>query len=222
MSVKGQILDGLGQGYTAQVGPNNALLVQVLPDTSKGVPPADLTALRQLREFFTNPALGDPINQRVNATLAAPVEFSVLASSGLTKWITSFRLNIESQTVQLNSAEFRSYGATVAGLTNGVQIEAVQSGVTTNIASEPVRIIGDYLNYSDNAGINFVNALTTTMDFLQFTFTFDKPVVLAEGSSDRLTIRIRDNLVAALTSGGAPAGVPARQYAIASGYQEFA
>ena len=55
MSVKTEILDGLGTGLTANVTSQNALLVSVLPQSSKGIPPDDLSNLRQLREYLVDP-----------------------------------------------------------------------------------------------------------------------------------------------------------------------
>lgn len=212
MSVKSLIQDGLGTDRLANVTPQNALLVSVLPQTSKGVPPADLSNLRQLQEFFVDSTSSS--NQRVNGSVT-PVEFSVTASGSVTKWITGFRIIIEADGFEISTADFRDYGSTATpGLTNGIQIEAFQGGVTTAIASEPIQTAGDFLNYAD-AFTNFVNAISAQSDYLQVVFNFPTPVVLTEGSSDRLTIRIRDNLIAALNSTATP-----RQYAIARGYQE--
>lgn len=212
MSIKTRIHDGLGSGLTANVTPKNALLVQVLPETSKGVPPADLSNLRFLQEFFVTS--GGSSDQRVNGSVS-PVEFSVTAGVGVTKWITDFRIIIEANAFELATSNFRDYGATLnPGLTNGVQIETFQNGQTVPISTEPIRIAGDYLQYADNF-TNFVNAITAQADYLQLNFTLPTPVVLTEGSTDRITIRIRDNMLLALVSSATP-----RQYAIARGYQE--
>lgn len=212
MSVKAHITDGLGSQREALVTPSNALLVQVLPETSGGVDPADLARQRLLNEFFLND-LGSA-EQTVNASVT-PVEYRIISQTGLNKWITGFRVIIEANNFEIATADFRRYGAIVApGLTNGIVIEAVQGGVTTPITVEPIRVAGDYLNYADGF-TNFVNAITAQADYLQFTFEFARPIVLLEGSLDRLIIRIRDDLTAALLSSGTP-----RQYAVARGYRE--
>jgi hypothetical protein len=212
VSVKSCIHDGLGSGRTANVTPQNALLVQVLPETSKGVPPADLSNLRFLTEFFRDST--NSIEQRVLGTLAAPVDFTVSASAGVTKWITDFRIILEGQQLEMATQDFRQYGA-AAFLTNGLQIQAIQSGTLTEIAPEPIRLAGDYFQYADGF-TNLINTISSTADYLQFNFVLKTPVVLTEGSSDQLRIRIRDNMPIALQ----PAGL-ARQYAVARGYQEF-
>jgi len=212
VSTKGRITDGLGTGRTVAVTPANALLVQVLPDTSIGIPGALLSRYRLLSEFFIDGAGSS--NQVVNGS-ATPVEFSIRASVGLTKWITGFRVIIEGNGFELATANFRAYGAIPdPGLPNGIQIEADQGGVITAIANEPVRITGDYLNYATSF-TNFVNAITAQADYLQFVFRFEQPIVLTAASTDRVVIRIRDNLTLAILSSSTP-----RQYALATGYQE--
>lgn len=214
MSVKTEIRDGQGTGRMASVTEANALLVSVLPQTSKGIPPDDLASLRQLREFFTDSSGSE--DQRVDGS-GTPVEFKVSASTNVTKWITGFRLIIQGQTTDLSSQDFRRYSQTVApGLTIGVDIEAVQSGTTTSITGAgAVQSMGEYLRYADDF-TNIISAISANVDYLHFDFSFDQPVVLAEGSSDALIIRINDNLTTAF-------GVPSTdtaQFAIARGYQE--
>lgn len=212
MSVKSLIQDGLGTGRLVNVTPQNALLVSVLPQTSRGIPPADLSSLRLLQEFFLNSSGSS--DQRVNGSVT-PVEYTVGASAAVTKWITGFRMIIEANSFELSTSNFRDYGATLSpGLPNGIEIEAVQGGVMTPIAAEPIQSAGDYLNYADSF-VNFINAITAQSDYLQIKFDFVQPIVLTEGSADRIVIRIRDNLLTALVSSATP-----RQYAIARGYQE--
>lgn len=211
MSVKTRLTDGLGSAREASITPQNALLVQVLPETSKGIPSSDLSTLRVLQEFFVD-SLGSS-DQRVNGSVT-PVEFSVRAASALTKWLTGFIVVIEADGFELGTSDFREYGTVVAGLTNGIQIEAFQGGITTLISPEPIRTAGDYLNYGDSF-INFTNAISAQSDYLRISFSFATPIVLTQGSADRLTMRIQDNLVAALVSAATP-----RQYALARGYQE--
>lgn len=214
MSTKGRIADGLGTSRTVAVTPANALLVQVLPETSIGIPGNLLAGYRLLSEFFTD--AGGSSNQVVNGS-GTPVEFAIRATTGVTKWITGFRIIIEGNNFELATADFRRYGAIVApGLTNGIEIQADQGGIVTDIAGDPVQNTGDYLNYADGF-TNFVNAITAQADYLQFTFRFERPIVLTAASNDRVIIRIRDNLTLAVLSSGTP-----RQYALATGYQESA
>ena len=211
MSVKVEIKDGLATSRTAQVLESRALLVSVLPQSSKGIPPADLAALRQLREAFVDASGSD--SQIVDGS-TTPVEFRILAGVGITKWVTGFRLLVQGQTTDLSSNDFRKYAQTTGGLTNGVEIETFQSGTTTVITGAgPVLTMGEYLRYADDF-TNIVSAISASVDYLHFDFTFDQPVVLAEGSSDAVIIRINDDLTSAL------AATDSAQYAIARGYQE--
>ena len=211
MPVKTEIKDGRGTGRTASVTDANALLVTVLPQTSKGIPPDDLASLRQLREFFVD-SVGSE-DQIVDGSTTS-VEFKVNADTGITKWITGFRLIVQGQTTDLSSQDFRRYAQTASGLTNGVDIETFQGGTTTIITGAgAVLTMGEYLRYADDF-TNIVSAISANVDYLHFDFTFDQPVVLAEGSADAVIIRINDDLTAAL------AAADSAQFAIARGYQE--
>jgi hypothetical protein len=210
--VKTEIKDGQGTGRTANVTSQNALLVSVLPQTSKGIPPDDLANLRQLREFFVNPAGSE--DQIVDGS-ASSVEFTIQASQSVTKWITGFRIIIQGQNCDITSNDFRRYAQAVGGLTNGIDIEAFQGGVTTSITQAgAIQKLGDFLNYSDDF-TGLIAAVSASVDYIQFDFDLSiAPVVLAEGSSDQLIIRINDDLTAALSA------ADSAQYAIARGYQE--
>jgi len=205
-----EIKDGTGSGAVAQVSSaTNALLVQQLPESGRGVPAGDLSSLRQLRSYFTDASGSNAQNVDGSTT---SVEFSIVAEPNITKWIVGFRLILEGVNLEIATNDFRRYGnATTAGssLTNGVEIEAVQSGVTTSIAAEPVGTIGDYLQWADDF-TNLINSVSSQSDYLQFDFTFDRPVVLTEGTLDALKIRINDDLT--------PID---KQVAVARGYQEF-
>lgn len=211
MSIKTEIQDGLGSSRTVGITQSNALLVSVLPQSSRGIPARDLNALRQLREFFVNASGAS--SQIVDGS-ATPVEFSINSGANVTKWVTGFRLIIQGQNTDISTNDFRRYAQTGGGLTNGVDIEAVQAGVTTVITGAgAVQDMGQYLRYSDDF-VNISSAISAAVDYLHFDFTFDTPVVLSVGSSDRLLIRINDDLTAAL------AAADSAQFAVARGYQE--
>lgn len=195
MSLKSVIVDGTGTSRAVAVTENNALRVQVLPETSKGVPSADLSALRQLREYLVNTA-GSP-DMNVNGSVTN-VTFSIDSNSGTTQWINGIRILMEDVSLEINTSDFRRFGtATTSGvpLTNGIQIQTFQSGETVNIANEPIRFLGDFLRYADSF-VNIINSVGTNEDYIHFDISFDKPVVLASGGSDALRIVIRDNLTA--------------------------
>lgn len=208
MTIKNIIEDGLGTGKTAQVTPANAVLVQLTPDTSIGISEEALTSIRLQREFFLNSSNSELMNVDGSVT---PVDFEITAELGFTKWITGFRIIMEDTNLEMDTADFRRFGsATTAGspLTNGVQIFSFQSGEITNIANDPIRFSGDFFRYSDDY-LNFKNAISAQEDYLLFRFNLDKPIVLPDGSSDKIVIRINDDLTPLVT-----------MYAIARGYKE--
>lgn len=195
MPIRNHIEDGLGTGKTAQVTPKNAVLVQVVPETSSGIPPDDLTNIRLQREYFTDSTNSELMNVDGSTT---PVEFDVSAELGLTKWITGFRILLEGTNLEMNTNDFRRFGAATASntpLTNGVEVFSEQGGIVTDISVEPIVIMGDFFSYSDEY-LNLINAVSAQSDYLQFVFRFDKPIVLPDGTPDRLVIRINDDLTA--------------------------
>jgi hypothetical protein len=207
MSVKALIGDGEGSGFVAGVTSSNALKVLALPTTARGVPPADLSNLRLLREYLE--FAGSP-NMNIDGSVTNQI-FQVEAAAGITKWIRGIRILLEGTNFELTggSGDFRRFGAIAAGLANGFLLDTVQSGITTLVTTDPIRTTGDFFNYSDGY-TNFINAISATSDFLAIDFFFDQPVVLTEGSSDSVRITIRDNLTAIGSF-----------RAIARGYQEF-
>lgn len=209
MSIKTIIRDGEGTGYTAGVTDANALKVQVLPQSSRGIPPEDLSNLRQLREYMRDGS--NSANMDVDGSTSS-VEFQINAAVGLTRWITGIRVLLEGANFELNTQDFRRFGAATTNntpLSNGVDVETIQSGTTTLITAEPIAYFGDFLNYVDSYK-NLVNSVASQVDFFSGDFVFDQPVVLAEGSSDRVVVRINDDLTAIDSF-----------RAIARGYQEF-
>jgi len=193
--LKGRIADGSGTNREAYVTEKNALKVQIVPETSKGLPPEDLASIRLLRDYLLNSTGAS--NMNVNGSVT-PVEFKISSSVNITKWITGIRILLEDANLEINTIDFRRFGTATAAstpLTNGVQIEAFQSGETTSISVEPITILGDFLNYADSF-TNLVNSISATEDFILFDINFDKPIVLASGGNDTLLIRIRDNLTA--------------------------
>lgn len=213
MGINSQIEDGLGSGRTVQVTPGNALLVQNYPAISgRGLPIEQLTAIRLLRQFFATSA--GSTSMIVAGTAASPFDFQIDAAEGVTKWITGFRINVQSNNFNLGSNDFEDFGAVASPLTNGVEIFAVQGGTQVDVSAQPIRTLGNFLNYTDEF-TNFINAIGSSGDYFQAVFAFDQPIVLPEGTQDKLVIRIQDDLTTRITT-----SVGGTMNAIAQGYQE--
>lgn len=214
MSVRSHIEDGSGTSALAKVTPNNALRVSAFPPISAaGLTPDELTNVKFYQEFFADSVGATDMN--VDGSVTA-VDFEIRSELNLVKWISEFRINIESEQFEISTNDFRRFGAVASpGLPNGIEIFTVQGGVRTDISSEPIQISGEFLNYADDF-TNFVNAISSQGDFLQLIFRFNQPIVLPQGVPDRLVVRIQDDLTAALVI-GAGAG---QMKAIAKGYKE--
>ena len=210
MSVKTEIKDGLGTSRLAGVTPAHALTTVQIPETARGLPAETVANLQVLIEQFTD-STGSS-SQVVDGSVT-PVEFTIAEEDGFTKWVTGFRLVIIGPGFDISSNQIRNYGNTGGGLTNGIDIEVRQSGTIIPVVLTPVQTAADYFPYQ--AGfLNLVGAITAADDLLNLDFTFDKPIVIPDGSDDRLVIRINDNITAALNT------ADSQQFAIAKGYKE--
>ena len=193
MTIEINIEDGLGSERTAAVTPRNALLVQTVPVSSvAGIPADTLTAVRLQRKYFLN---GGSEAMNVDGSTTS-VDFVITAESDLVNWITGFRILMEGTNLEIDTQDFRRFGqATSANtaLTNGIDIFVEQSGVRVDIAVEPIGVLGDFLSYADEF-TNLANSVSNTSDFISFDFKLDQPVVLPDGSLDRMVIRINDDL----------------------------
>jgi hypothetical protein len=211
MSVKTEILDGKGRGRSAEVTPGGTLLVTPQTETARGIDPETIANQLVLSERFVDES--GSFEQAVDGSVT-PVEFAIRAEQGFTKWVKGFRLVIIGPNLDISTNQLRRYGAAAAGLTNGIQIESFQSGETASVTAAPVLTIADYFLYQDDF-LSLVSAISNNEDLLTFDFGFVRPVVLVEGSTDEVIIRIRDDLTAALNTANAS------QFAISRGWKEL-
>lgn len=211
MSVKTEVIDGKGRGRSAEVTPGGTLLVTPQTETARGIAPETIANQLVLSERFTDTS--GSFEQAVDGSVT-PVEFAIRAEQGFTKWVRGFRLIIIGPNLDISTNQLRRYGAAAAGLTNGIQIESFQSGVTASITAAPVLTIADYFLDQDDF-LSLVSAISNNEDLLTFDFAFVRPVVLVEGSTDEVIIRIRDDLAAALNTANAS------QFAISRGWKEL-
>lgn len=210
MAVRAQFLDGAGSGRVADVIPAGSVLVTPTTETARGVDAATIANQLALFERFTDGAGSS--EQAVDGS-TTPVEFSIRAEQGLTKWVAGFRLVIIGPNLDVSTVgQLRRYAATAGGLTNGVQIEALQAGQTAEI-SGTVQTMADYFQTSRDF-TSLAGSISNNEDLLTLDWVFARPVVLAEGSTSRITIHIRDDLTASLNTANAT------QFAVARGWKE--
>lgn len=190
--IKSSIIDGTGTERQAEVTPNYALKVQNVPETSVGIPPDDLANLRLYRDFLRDGASPDA---NVDGS-ATNTEFLISSQLNKNIWITGVRFLFEGNNLEMNTQDFRRFGATGPGaLTNGLLFRTRQSGETIELFAEPIVFMGDFFTYSDRY-LNLINSVSAQGDFLSFDFDFEKPVVLPEGGNDAISLLVRDDLTA--------------------------
>lgn len=198
MPVNFMIKDGTGTDVTAEVNDEHALKVYLadqsisISNINELIP--DLTRQKQYRDWLRTSAGAYEMNVNGSST---PILFEETAEANKVKWITSWRLIMNGTYLEINTNDFRRFGAaaTAPGLTNGMQFYFVQGGRTINVFLENVKKIGDFLDYADGY-TNLVNAVSSQSDYLAFDFVFDKPVALPAGSNDKIVMQVSDNLTA--------------------------
>lgn len=210
MSLKTTIENGLGIEYLAEVTSSHALRVTQTERKASEIPPEELTARKQFRDFLRIDGIADASTSMLVDGSTTPMNFSMTSEEGKVKWVTRTRLILNGDNLELNTNDFRRYGdaAIAPGLTNGCEFFVGQSGEEISLFASPVVTIGDYMNYQDDFE-NLVNAISAQSDFLLFDFIFPEPIALAAGVFDSIVFRINDDLTA----------IDA-QYMLVSGYQE--
>lgn len=195
MPIDTLVRDGTGTRFTAQVNSDNALKVYqsepVLVDEAEDGY-ASLTRKKQYRDWLRTAAGSE--DMLVDGSTNA-VYFSETSQSEKVKWITAWRLIMHSTGMELDTNDFRGFGAAAgpSGLTNGLQFYFVQDGRQIDVFLENVKNLGDFLKYADDY-TNLVNAVTSQSDYLHFDFTFDQPIALPAGSNDKIVMVVNDDL----------------------------
>lgn len=194
MALKTYIVDGEGSSRVAGVTPNNELKVTVSPYTSIGRTITELTVQKQYNGFLVDSSGSSAMD--VNGSVTNQ-EFALTPPTGRVLYINSIRILLNGTSLEINTNDFRRFGmaAVAPGLTNGLLVYVVQGDVQTNLFVDPIKTIGQFLDYATDF-TNLVNSVGTQEDFLSFDFRFDVPIVLVPGSNDKIVIMIRDNLTA--------------------------
>lgn len=186
------IRDGTGSGNDAKVTSDNALKVSTVDISISDQTIDDLTVKKQYRDWLRNSAGSADMNVDGSST---PVEFEETAEASKVKWLTSWRLIMHDESMELDTNDFRRFGtaAIAPGLTNGIECYFKQGGRKVDVFLENVKMIGNFLDYADGY-LNLINAISAQGDYLSFDFIFDQPVVLPAGSNDSIIMKISDDL----------------------------
>jgi hypothetical protein len=194
MAISFYIRDGTGSGREAGVTKDHALKVSVIELGASEVSAEILTRKKLFRGYLTDTQGSNSLNVDGSST---PVQFSVTADVGATRWITGIRYVLHGESLEINTNDFRRFGmaAIAPGLTNGITIYIEQGGGSTSLFIDPIQSIGDFLPFADDF-TNLVNSVDTQKDYLDFEYHFDIPIVLPLASADRIVTEIRDDLTA--------------------------
>ena len=196
MSIRTNIEDGAGRGYTAKVSKEGFLFTQEAP-----FPPAsEETKITVYREFLTLNNDGTTNDMRVNGS-TTPQRFFINAEPNFDVYITTVSFLIADAGASLNE-----FGG-IAALTNGCRFyyEDVNGEINigTNLVSnfEFVRLCqgnpafgGGGSAFLANNVVGTSEAFIPVFDFRNFGFKWG--LKLAAGTNNRLILEVNDNVTA--------------------------
>jgi hypothetical protein len=195
MALDAHIKDGEGSGRLAGVTKDNALKVTTVEPIAVEISPEILTRRKLYYSFLEDSGGSTDLNIDGSVT---PVDFQEIALSDRVKWITGIRFLFNGLSLELDTNDFRRFGEATAintPLTNGIEFSVEQGGTVSNLFVTPIGTIGQFMDYADGF-TNFINAISAQSDFLSFDFNFVQMVVLPRGSTDRILVKVCDDLTA--------------------------
>jgi hypothetical protein len=193
VSLQGQIKDGTGSEYVAQVTRDHALKVTQTVINVSDLTPDELTRRRYFNDFLTVSG-GSSIEMNVDGS-TTPVSFDIKALTGFVIFVERIRFVFHDTNMDMgggNAGRFAS-AAAAPGLTNGLLLSVTQGGDVTEVFSLPVQVMGDFFQYSEDF-TNITGAFGAGVDFLAFDFEFREPVPLSVPISDKVEVLVRDDL----------------------------
>lgn len=132
--------------------------------------------------------VGSP-NMLVNGTLGSPIDFIVNSDPTQDIIISELRLVFSTNSFVYNGNSFGSRPA----LTNGILFDLiVNNGQAATLLT--AKLNEDLLRFASSTGLNVLTDRTQATQLLITSFIFGGNMRLKAGTSDRIRIRIRDNL----------------------------
>jgi len=180
-------------GKRIQVSGDGALRVEIVEGAAVELPVEILTRRKVLRDFLRNTSNSIDLNVDGSTT---NVDFTESADTTKPKWITGARVLFNGNNLEMNTNDFRRFGAATASqtpLNNGLEFFVIQGGLQTDFFIDPIVRMGDFFDYADDY-LNIVNAVSAQSDFLYFDFDFDQPIVIPPSTTDRIVMRVKDDL----------------------------
>jgi hypothetical protein len=197
MPLKVILINGEGDGTKTGVTSKNSLKVTNVDPIALELSPEELTRRKQLRDFLVDSSNSKDLNVDGSVT---PQIFSIAGETDKIKWISEIRIVLKGANLEVKGQDFKRFGLATAAntpLTNGLKFYVEQGGVTTNFFIDPIKTIGEFMNYADEEPSNFINAVGSQEDALYFKFLFkDVPITLPQGTVDRIVMEVRDDLTA--------------------------
>lgn len=192
MTLRAKIADGEGSGKDAGVTKDHLLKTGSVPISASDLTIEQLTRLKFFSSFFAEDGGSEDLDVDGSVT---PVEFAVGRVEGQVLHIQSIRFVFNDEQMNMGGGEARRFASAAAapGLTNGLEMFVEQAGTNQDIFNTPVKQMADFWNYNTDF-LNAVGAFGAGEDFLSWDIALDQPIVLTEGSVDKLIVKISDDL----------------------------
>ncbi len=194
MTTPVKIKDGTGSSRGVQVTEGNALKVTVVEPSAAELSTAELARFQYFSLNFNRKDVPGDFDLNVDGSVT-PVDFRIARQSEQVLYIKRVRFVFHDEQMDMSGGEARRFASAAAspGLTNGVEFFTDQMGERVDIFNEPVKQMADFWQYTDDF-IAVTGALGAGEDFLSWDVEFVKPVVITQGSIDRVSIIINDDL----------------------------
>jgi hypothetical protein len=194
-----EVKDGKGTDHRACVTSAGSVSVSVVPFPAKQLTNDVAQQLKLFSGAIINSAGSSDLT--VNGSVTNQV-FECAAQEKKVISIHETRLLFHDEQLNIETAEARRFGSAAAapGLNIGLKLQAIQSGITTELFINPVQVIGEFYNYAagglNTAIINDKDAVANGVDILLVIIKFVVPVVLMPGTQDAIRVVVSDDLTA--------------------------
>jgi hypothetical protein len=184
----------MGSGRSAQVTEGRALKVTTVQPSARELSPAELARFQYFSLYFSRRDAPTDFDLNVDGSVT-PVDFRVQRQPEQVLYIKRVRFVFHDEQMDISGGEARRFASAAAppGLTNGIEFFTDQVGERVDIFNEPVKQMADFWQYADDFTA-VTGALGAGEDFLSWDIVFEQPVVITQGSIDRVSIIVNDDL----------------------------
>lgn len=180
----------------AGVTPDGALRVTMMPRHVSDLTREQLVRRRYFSALLQN---GGSPDMNVDGSVT-PVEFEVVPQDDTVSSVREMRFEFHSDRLNMDTNDVRRFGtaAGLGGLTNGLDIEFRQSGVTTSLTTSPIQTMSQFFTHVSIPPFNVVDGIAVGVDLLVWVIDLKLllPIPISDANTDQVMVRVKDDLTA--------------------------